>query len=67
MFCRGTSASVEAGDDGFGFLFGLGAEYRFSEQIGLRVEWERYHDVGDDDAGTDADVNTFGGSVLFRF
>lgn len=63
----GATASVSADDDGVDLLFGLGASYNVNEQVGLRLEWERYQGVGDSDAGTDADVDYLGGSLLYRF
>ena len=63
----GTTVTASADDDGIDFLFGLGAQYNFSEQVGLRLEWEHYSGVGDTSAGTDSSANVFGGSLLYRF
>ena len=63
----GTTVTASADDDGIDFLFSLGAQYNFSEQVGLRLEWEHYSGVGDSSAGTDSSTNVFGGSLLYRF
>lgn len=53
--------------------FGLGADWWFTRNAALRLEWERYHDVGKAFAvggsGTtgEADTDTFTLGVLMRF
>jgi opacity protein-like surface antigen len=32
-------------DDGWGFAWGAGVQYTFSERIGLRAEWERFQGI----------------------
>ena len=61
------SSVVPAGDDTNGGLtYGFGAQYDFSQQLGLRAEWQRYDKVGGDRTGeTDIDVLNVG--VLWRF
>ncbi len=63
----GSSASVEADDDGIDLLFGLGARYSLTPKLGLRLEWEHYRGVGDDASGTDGGIDFFGGSLMYRF
>ena len=63
----GTTVTANSDEDGINVLFGLGAQYNFDQQIGLRVEWEHYRGIGDDSAGTDGSANVFGGSLLYRF
>jgi OOP family OmpA-OmpF porin len=48
------NASVAAFDDendGFEWAWGFGAQYTFSERLGVRAEWERFEDI-DIDAWT---------------
>jgi OOP family OmpA-OmpF porin len=49
---------------------GLGMQYNFTKSVGLRVEWERYFEVGDSDfnGGTgEADVDLISAGVVFKF
>jgi opacity protein-like surface antigen len=50
----------------FNWKVGAGVGYDFASNVGFRVEWERYRV----DLGTNQDstyVDTFSGSVLYRF
>jgi OOP family OmpA-OmpF porin len=61
------SAVVPSGDDTNGGLtYGVGAQYDFMPQAGVRVEWQRYDNVGGNTTGeTDIDVVNVG--LLWRF
>lgn len=59
------SASVS--DDGTDFTFGIGAQYNFTKNVGARIEWQRYNDVGDSNTTGKSDVDVFSASVLFMF
>jgi OOP family OmpA-OmpF porin len=46
--------------------FGVGVQYDFTKNLGVRGEWQRYSDVGGGDIeGADVDVISIG--VVFRF
>ena len=47
------------------YKYGAGAEYDFTQNIGARVEWERYQ-VSDGISGT-VNVNFVSGILLYRF
>ena len=47
-------------DDGTGLMFGIGAEYAFSNQFGVRGEWERF-DIEDEDV----DLLSIGAVIKF--
>jgi OOP family OmpA-OmpF porin len=53
--------------------YGLGAQYDFTRNLGLRVEWQRYAKVGGGDValgsnpGDRSDLDVFGLSALWRF
>ncbi len=49
--------SASASDDGFSPMFGIGLKYDFTERFGIRVEWERFLDVGDAATTGEADVD----------
>jgi OmpA-OmpF porin, OOP family len=56
---------LTADDSNTGLTFGIGAGFNLSRNLGLRAEWQRYADVGDDDDESDIDVLSIG--VLWRF
>jgi opacity protein-like surface antigen len=47
------------------FFFGVGGAWNINESYSLRVEYQRYLDIGNDDTG-EGDVDLIGVSVLFR-
>jgi OOP family OmpA-OmpF porin len=55
-----------ASESNVGFTFGAGAAFHLIRQASLRVEWQRYLDVGGDDTGED-DLDVLSLGVLFRF
>lgn len=61
------SSVVPSGDDTNGGLtYGFGAQYDFMPQAAVRVEWQRYDQVGGSRTGeTDIDVMSVG--LLWRF
>lgn len=59
-------AALTGDDDGFAFAWGFGAQYTFSERVGLRAEWERFQDVGDSTSG-EGDIDAWTISVNFKF
>jgi OOP family OmpA-OmpF porin len=53
--------------------YGLGGQFDFTRNLGLRVEWQRYAKVGGGDValgpnpGDKSDIDVFGVSALWRF
>ncbi|MDY6947172.1 MAG: outer membrane beta-barrel protein, partial [Pseudomonadota bacterium] len=45
---------------------GLGAAWNINENFALRVEYQKYFDVGDDDKAGESDVDVINVSVLFK-
>ena len=60
-----TEASTGEDDSNTGLTFGVGVGFNLSRNLGLRAEWQRYADVGDDVDESDVDVLSIG--VLWRF
>ena len=58
--CRGCGASNSDDESGTDWTGGVGASYNFSNNIGVRIEYERYATDRDD-------VDLFSGSLLYRF
>lgn len=64
---RDNSIGAFRGDDsGFAFAWGAGLQYTFNERVGLRVEWERFENVGDSSSGR-GDINAYTFSVNYKF
>ena len=59
------AGALSADDSNTGLTFGVGVGFSLSRNLGLRAEWQRYADVGDDDDESDIDVLSVG--VLWRF
>ncbi|HKQ25592.1 MAG TPA: outer membrane beta-barrel protein [Burkholderiales bacterium] len=65
-----TSSVFGSGSDsetGFDPMFGIGAAFNFSKNLGLRVEYEKFLDVGDEDTTGESDVDFLSASIVFRF
>jgi opacity protein-like surface antigen len=64
-----TSGGGFGGDDNdfaFAFAWGLGVQYTFGERVGLRAEWDRYENVGNDTVG-EGDIDAYTISVNYKF
>ena len=57
--------TVSAGETNTGFTYGLGAGYDLGF-LGIRVEWQRYLNVGGGTTGED-DIDVLSAGVLLRF
>lgn len=66
---------LEAKDNVFGRIsesgtdltFGIGAKYNFSKNLGLRLEWQRYNDIGDKSTTGTSDSDFIGLGLVFKF
>lgn len=63
----GTASTFD--DDGFKFTYGLGLQYNPNREIGLRLEWERFNNLGfkGTTGETDADLISIGAVYKFKF
>lgn len=64
-FAPGVGASADA--NGTDFTFGIGVSYRFTRNAALRLEWQRYRDIGDAGTTGQFDADVFGVGALIRF
>jgi len=70
---NGTIAGTPSGNTGdtdVVWSAGLGAQYNFTESVGLRMEWERYFEAGSSNynGGTgEADIDLLSASLVFKF
>ena len=60
-------ASGYADANGNDYTYGLGVKYQFSRNAALRLEWQRYNDVGDPGTTGQFNADVFGIGALFRF
>jgi OOP family OmpA-OmpF porin len=68
---RGTVAATglgtaSANDSGTDFTYGLGLRFDFTKNVGARLEWQRYNDVGSSNTG-EGDLNLWSLGVLVKF
>lgn len=63
----GVSVSQSDSASGTDLTFGVGAQYDFSKSTGVRLEWERFQDVGDENTTGKSDVDLLSVSLVFRF
>lgn len=59
------SASVS--DNGWSPTFGIGAEFWVAQNIGLRLQAQKYKDIGNDSTTGKSDVNFYSVGVEYRF
>jgi len=60
-----SNVGVSADSDNTGLTFGVGVQYNFSRNLGLRGEWQRYSDVGEN--GDESDIDVLGVSLVWKF
>jgi OOP family OmpA-OmpF porin len=60
------AAGESMSDSNSDLTYGIGVQYDFSKNLGLRAEWQQYKKVGGSDVG-ESDVDVMGISVLWRF
>jgi OOP family OmpA-OmpF porin len=59
--------SGSASETGFDPMFGIGGLFNISEKLGVRVEYEKFLDVGDENVTGQSDVDLISASLVFRF
>lgn len=57
-------ASIDKDDDGTDLTYGIGAQYSFNETFAIRVEWERFDDVGD---AVESDFDFLSAGIVLSF
>lgn len=60
----GTGSAKETNTD---LTYGLGVQFNFNPQLGVRGEWQRYTSVGGDSVGGDSDVDVLSVGVVWKF
>ena len=49
------------------WTYGVGVRYDVLRRVGVRLEWQRYNNLGGNDVGFRSDVNTLALGAVFRF
>lgn len=62
---RGTGFGAD--DNGTDFMFGFGAGLEFTRNLGMRVEWERFKNVGENSTTGRSDVDLVSLGLRYRF
>ena len=62
----GISASASDKPKGVSLDFGVGVKYDFDRDIGIRGEFERFTNIGNDTTGK-SDIDLISASILYRF
>ncbi len=58
--------SVQQSPTGTSATYGIGGQYDFTQKVGMRLEWQKYKDVGND-AGVKSDIAVFSIGALYKF
>jgi OOP family OmpA-OmpF porin len=58
---------LDEGDTDVAWSFGVGAQYNVTQALGLRVEWERYFDVGDEHTTGQMDIDLLSAGLIYKF
>lgn len=62
-----SDVNVEGTESGVSFVGGLGASYFFTEELGVRAEYEVIKGVGDKGASSGSDVHVMSVGMMLRF
>ena len=60
----GSGSAKETNTD---LTYGVGVQFNFNPQLGVRGEWQRYTSVGGDAVGGDSDVDVLSVGVVWKF
>lgn len=65
----GSSPGVtfSAEDKNSALMYGVGAQYNVTEQVGIRAEWELFKKVGDSGTTGESDIDQLSASLVYKF
>lgn len=66
-FNDGTGLVGSGSASGTNVTYALGVGYQFTPKAAVRVEYQQYKDIGDENVTGKGDVNVIGANVLYRF
>jgi OOP family OmpA-OmpF porin len=67
LFPPGSTRSSSDSPTGTSVDFGVGAKYDFNDVAGVRVEWQRFKNIGDSSTTGQSDIDLISASLLYRF
>jgi len=62
----GNSTSTSDKPSGVSLDVGVGAKYDFTQNVGVRAEWQRFASIGNSDTGK-SDIDLISASLVYRF
>jgi OOP family OmpA-OmpF porin len=63
----GLGGSVSDSATGADLTYGIGIKYDFNKTTGMRAEWEKFKDVGDENTTGKGDIDLLSLSLVFKF
>ena len=63
----GPGGSFSQSESGTDLTFGLGVKYNFTKNVGMRVQWQQYKDIGNEATTGTSDVDVIGVGIVFKF
>lgn len=66
--CEGISCTFSSlSETGSDLTYGLGVKFNFSKNAGMRVQYQRYKDVGKESTTGESDIDVYSVGVVFNF
>ncbi len=59
--------AVAASEKGTDLTYGIGLKYNFTKNLAVRVEYQRYKDLGDENTTGKSNVDVIGVGLVFKF
>lgn len=63
----GPGGSFSESDSGTDLTFGFGVKYHFTQNVGMRVQWQRYDNIGNEATTGTSDVDVIGVGLVVKF
>lgn len=67
LSASGPAGSITKNDTESDFHWGIGAGYDFTQNLGARLEWERFNKVGNADKTGEGDVDLWSAGIVYKF
>lgn len=63
----GPGGSISQSESGTDLTFGFGVKYNFTQNFGMRVQWQQYKDIGNEATTGTSDVDVIGIGLVVKF
>jgi len=67
LSASGPGGSISLSESGTDLTYGFGVKYSFTKNVGMRVQWQRYNDIGKEATTGTSDVDVISVGVVFKF